>query len=63
VGSSKLSEEMTQAQMDILACKLHKIKLIGYGEITMKIEKGRLKFLVEKTSYEIDISTSVDIAK
>lgn len=59
----KLSEELSLEQRNMLACRLHKIKALGYGEVIIKVEKGRVKYFIEKTSYEVDISTSVDIAK
>ena len=57
--ASKLSEVMSEAQQEILAAKIKKMKCVGYGSITIKIEKGVIKFFIEQTSYEVDVSTSV----
>ena len=60
----KLSDEMNEDEMNMLARVLHKIKCYGHCEVTILVQNHHLRFIKETTSFELP-STNVikEIAK
>ena len=56
---TKLSEEMTEDEQELLAHAIHKIKCYGYGEVTICVQNHHLRFIKESTSFELPMTNVI----